>query len=256
MAIPHSKQIETNHHVFLDDLETSLQGFLSHAKKNDALRSIFKTSTAAYATYRAFATKPAPTQLLMNAAAGSIRRTCALSMMRQHSLTQVELRRTIECALWDTYFLDHPVEWQHFCANPHQRADGRDETPIASAAGAPIGFYFRYASERMSTEPSGLLTNVLGSLKTSYGELSATVHAATGAISTSMVMAFDPWTNAKGQALRLLCKRVLKAVVILSAATDPTRLGFLDAIDRGWFDWLIGAAASRAIRGARFGLSR
>ena len=257
MHIPSSKIIKTLHYDFLQDMEIGVTGFIKHAYSDSELRTIFKLYTACYRSLRGFLKPPRTnTADLVEAAAGSIRRSCFLSMLRQVNLIQLELRRTIECVFWDVYFIDHPVEFEHFRKHPERRAKDGDD-PIAAAAGGPIGFFARYAIERMTNDDaSGIAMRAATTLRSTYGDLSVDIHAAKGAVSSSMALAHDRYDHRIAAQLRKLHAKVLKSVALIVAANDPRRLNLLSDEDRAWFDSLVGAKDAKVIAKGNFGLSR
>lgn len=256
MSPPSSRKIEAEHREFLRDLRTSLDSHIVHARSDASLRAIYKLFRTCHASITAFAKLPgSPTEELVEAAAGCVRRSCMLSMIRQVSLTRLELRRMIECVFWDVYFIDHPVEFDYFRHHPERRTSDLDQ-PIAATASGPIGFFARYAAERMSAEATGIAKDAVSTLRSAYHDLSLDIHAAKGAMSSSLVLAFDRYDNKIGERLRKLHKRVLRSVAILLAANEPRRMNHLSTMERGWFDWLVGTKDAKKIRGSDFGLVR
>jgi hypothetical protein len=251
--IPHGKKIRADHDEFLDDLATSLVAFVNHARSDSDLRGIFKLCTAAHTVLGAFD----DAQPLMSAAAGVARRIALLSMIRQLSLVRVELRRLIECVQWSVYFSEHPVEREVFEKNPGRGwASKPDALPIEAAASADIGMFFRYAKERLVADPSGLGVAAATTLHVEYGNISGDVHAARGAVGGTLALAFDPYDGESAAATRDQIHRIFGPCVLLRVAADPRLLGRLDAINRDWFDWLVGKEAARTIRGEPFGIPR
>jgi hypothetical protein len=250
--IPNSRKIRSDHGEFLDDLQTSLLAFVAHARSDTDLRGIFKLCTAAHTVLGAFAAE----EPLLAAASGVARRIAVLSMIRQLSLVRVELRRLVECVIWFVYFLEHPVERETFEKNPGRGWKARSDTPpIEAAASAEIGTFFRYAKERLAADPSKLGAKAASDLHTEYGNVSGDVHAARAAVGGTLALAFDPYDAATAAATREQITRIAGPCVLLCAAAAPNLLGKLDAIDRSWFDWLVGSAA-KTIHSGPFGITR
>jgi hypothetical protein len=254
MSIPHNHKISADYGDFLADLQNSLSEFIARSKDESAKRSIFKTCTAGHTSFLAFGA----TNELLKASAGVIRRICMLACIRQYGLARVEMRRLVECVIWYVYFVDHPVEFAAFRGNPSRGWSERDDRPITASACAPISSFFRYAAERMETEPSGLGRASAQALHGQYGNLSASVHAGFGAVhpSGSLAMPFDTHVGSDVEALASDVNLIVADSACLVGATSPRLLALLDGIDRGWFDWLVGAGRAKTIRGTPFGLGR
>ncbi len=252
MTILHSSVVAKHYAEFIEDLQTALTAHLSAATEDSHQRAIFKTCTAAYASLHAFA---AGDKILM-AAAGISRRCALLASIRQISLIRVELRRTIVCVLWDAYFIDHPVEFGEFLKRGGKVIVDDPNTPIASGGCAPTRKFFAYARERFHDEAVAL--NAVDKLYALFGALSAEVHAGHGVLHPegSLALAFDSYDGTIAARIEKELRSVLASVVTISAAIKPGRLGQLDAISRGWFDWLVGGTVSEAISSGTFGITR
>jgi hypothetical protein len=254
--IPHSTLIASHHSEMLDELKTTLDAFLVAARSDGEQRSIYKLCTAGYSVLRAFSL---PRELrLLSAAAGGARRCAVLATIRQISLARVELRRLIECAVWYAYFVDHPVEFEAFEANPSRDWTSDKERPIESIARAEIGFFFRYALERARAARSTRVPEAVNTLKTAYGEMSGEVHAALGALGASATLsqAHDPYDAKLSAHFREDVDRVLTAAVLVISAVNTRLLAHLTAMERGWADWLIGVDASKEFRADSIGILR
>jgi hypothetical protein len=217
-------------------------------------RAIFKVCTAGFASLVALAQE----SLLLRGAAGIARRCALLASIRQVSLIRVELRRLIECSVWDIYFCDHPTEYAEFRRQAGKSIIDDPKRPIASAACAPTRRFFAYAQERFDSDRSGLGRAAADAMYAAYGTLSAEVHASQGLLhpDASLALAFDRYDGKVAAALEKDIRTVITSVVTAGAAIDPRRLSALDGIERGWFDWLVGTSTARTIRGGTFGIPR
>ena len=255
-GLPHSSVRRRHHREMLEELRVTLATFIQDAHDDAAQRSIYELCSAGYTVLRELRTSKA--QQLVIGASGAARRCAILSAVRQISLARVELRRMIECVIWFVYFIDHEVEFADFQRNPTRSWDDRSKTPIAAAASAEIGFFFRYASERLSTGNCPRLVESVSRLKTAYATLSTEVHAARGSVGASATLsqAHDPYNDRIAAKVRDEIDQVMTEAVLLVAGTDMNLIGGLSAIDRAWLDWLIGDDAAKAMRALTLGLAR
>lgn len=255
-GIPHTSLIAAHHRELLDELRTTLEAFLEAAGDDGEQRSVYKLCTAAYTVLRAMSV---PRDLrLLGGAAGAARRCAVLGTIRQISLARVELRRLIECSVWFAYFVDHPVEFAEFEANPSRGWDSDGARPIEAIARADIGFFFRYALDRMRAARAPRVVEAVSALKTAYREMSGEVHAALGALGASATLsqAHDPYDAKIAAHFREDVDRVLTSGTLLVASVDPRLLGHLPAVDRAWFDWLVGVDAAKEFRSDAIGIDR
>lgn len=255
MTLPDARTLSAQYSDFVEDLRTTLASFLDAGRSDADIKAIFRSATAAHTVFSAFGDGG---QNLLLAAGGIARRCAVLAIGRQLSLARVELRRMIECVVWYVYFLDHPVEWVEFSARPGRGWGDRPQAPIAAAASAATGTFFAYAKERLQGDPSTLGKAAVDRLHVQFGNLSAEVHAAMGAVhpSGSLALAFDRYDRSRIAKLRREIQQVFSASVIVCAAVDRRLLAKLDAVGRAWFDWLVSAPPAKIIRGRPFGVPR
>ena len=252
----HNKKIAADYEEFLDQVRIATNAHLNSAHADPDLKHVFKCTMAAHTVLRSFALRRC--EKLFNAAAGIARRVAILSISRQLSLLRVELRRLIECINWFVYFADHPLEEALFLSDPGRVVDDMKDDPIAAGAYGLPAFYRAYMKSVMKREPSGIGSKAASELASAYAELSMEVHPAYGVASPSatLALAADRYDTKLASKMRIEAKRVFTHAVAAAAACDPLLLSKLDAIDREWFDWLVGQNWAQIIRGTEFGLQR
>lgn len=254
-GIPHSSEIRKHHAEFVGELKITTASFLDRANADSDLLSAFKLATAFYCVVQTFG--KAGNSKLLDAAAGLARRSAVLMSIRQTSLVKVELRRLVECTVWFAYFVDHPVEYEEFERNPSRGwSDDRDRGPIETVACSQIGFFLRYAQERVGKGKPLEAAKAPERLRVEYGNLSRDVHGALGALNRNATFsqAHDPYDGAVAADLCGAVDRVLTDALLTIAMLRPEWIGKLPATERGWFDWLIGSENAKAVRGGSFGL--
>ncbi len=256
MTLPSPALLGAQYQEFVGDLKTSIDTFLDASRADPDLKGAFKSATAAYASFAAFGSDG---NSLLRAASGIARRSLVLAVVRQLSLARVELRRLIECTVWYVYFIDHPVEWADFLANPGRSWADRPQEPIAAAASANVGRFFAYAKERLARDdPSKIGKAAIDLLHTRYGNLSGEVHAAMGAVhpTGNLALAFDRYDSASVGKLRREMHQVFASSLVTCASINPILISRLGAVERGFFDWLVSAGIAKVVRGGTFGVSR
>jgi hypothetical protein len=165
------------------------------------------------------------------------------------------LRRFIELVIWFIFFSDHPVEWSELERTPEKGTVWSQEKPISFLAHRDFGWYVDYAKERLTDEPSGVTGSEIGILFRSYSEISSVVHAARNAFPPGELSApFDSIEAAKLQRIQVSQRDIFRAGCICVVAVKPSLLTKLEAVERGWFDWLLGRSTARTIRSAPFGV--
>lgn len=252
----HSAKIAKDYQDFLQQVQVSTNAYLGTALTDSDLKSVFKSTTAAHTVLRSFALKKS--SKLLNASAGISRRIAILSVLRQINLLRIELRQLIECAMWFVYFRDHPIEEALFVSQPGRLFEDVREDPLSAGAYAGPAFYRAYAKSLMRSEQSKIGSQSVAILATAYAELSSDVHPAHGAVhpSGTLALAADHYDAKTAAKMRDDAKQVLGSTVALVAACDPSLLSRLDAIDREWFDWLVGSDWATLVRGGEFGFQR
>lgn len=248
----HSALIAQQIKRYLDDLSNEVGRSRDQLPRSQEYRSIFKTSLATYLVARKLGQRQIP---LVKAAGGVARRLPLLIACRQVSLARVDLRRFAELVVAFTYFREHPVEWAERVKHPEHGFARENEDPIAYCAHREFGWYASYARERFTPAPCATIRQAIADMKTLYGSLSGDVHAAAATMPGGRLT--EPLDSIAGSELRTISRtqrRMFSAGCILVGATRPHGLAPLDAVERGWFDWLIGGTRARSIRACHFGV--
>ncbi|MGA3007608.1 MAG: hypothetical protein ABSE59_06925 [Opitutaceae bacterium] len=154
--------------------------------------------------------------------------------------------------------MDHPLEHALFLTEPGKLVDNLLDDPLATGAHGLPSFYRAYAKSLMRTEKSGIGIAAAINLAVAYGALSAEVHPAIGAVhpSGTLALAADHYDRKVAARIREDVNGVFSNSIALVVACEPSLLSKLDAIDREWFDWLMGADWAKIIRGQEFGVMR
>lgn len=236
---------------FTQSLKTAIELFLDEAQEKQEFKQIYRKGMYAYNVLNAWSPN---SRELLEAAAGATRRSIALFSIRQYSLVYVELRRFIECIIWLSYFIDHPVEWEMFKGNPFRSWRDSPRKPIETAANAPINFYLRYLSERLSSEPSGLAKQAVDVFRNEYSLLSTYIHGARPAMEGTLTQMYDREDHSQNKRMSSSCYKIFKSGCIILAALNITWLNNLNLRDRNYFDTLVSPSTARKIRGQSFGI--
>lgn len=252
----HSKKVRADHEEFLDQLSTATSASLSAAAKDTDQLHLFKCATATHTIFRGLA--EVYSSKLLHAMGGIARRVAVLAAVRQVGLLRFELRRLIECTAWFVYFMDHPVEAEEFCDNPGGVFADFKQDPIAAGAHGPASFYRAYVTALLSGDPSGIGADAASELVRLYAALSSEVHPASIVVqpSATLSLASDRYDGVVAKQMAFETRQVMSACALVLFAAMPEGLSRLDAIDREWFDWLVGATIAKKIRGERFGVQR
>lgn len=247
-ALPHSSVITLQLNEFLDDMCEEMEVAAHDLRSCSEFRGIYKNSHAAHAVLRRLGHGQIG---LLRAAQGVCVRLPLLIACRQVTLSYVELRRLIELIVWFPYFREHAVEWREFSSNPGRGFVRDMEEPIAYCAHREFRWYLAYIRERFSELESKLVQESADALNVEYANSSAFVHGGmSGAHGVQTLEMLDTDTMAR---FRTAQRRVLSGACILIVAARPDALAKLNAVERAWFDWLIGATHARSVRGCGFG---
>jgi len=230
---------------YLDDIVAEVATSVTTLKSAKEFKAIYKNSVAGFVSLKAFSRKQLP---LVRSAAELSRRLPVLVVTRQAVQAMAELRRFIELIAWWPYFADHPVEWSHFQSNPWLGFVKYESNPIAFAAHREISYYFAYIVEKAQCSSTSILRECAGQLQAGYSETSRFVHAGGLADPNSAMSTFDTLTPALLREFSALQKSVLRAGSVIAAWSNPEGLHRLPAVERSWFDWLVGKAATNALR--------
>jgi hypothetical protein len=243
--IPHSAVTHVHMVEYLDDLVTELAASTEVLKRSKEFKAIYKNSLAGFLSLKALSRKQLP---LPRSAAELTRRIPVLVASRQAVQATAELRRFIELIAWWPYFKDHPVEWSHFATNPWLGYVKYDANPIAFAAHRELSYYLAYILEKADCSVSSILGAAVSDLQAGYAETSRFVHAGGLADPDTQLAAFDDLTASVLRQFGALQKSVVRAGVIVSAWINDAGVHALPAVERSWFDWLLGRDATNAIR--------
>lgn len=244
---------------FLDNTQVLIDGAIKNAQVDSALKGIFLTCIATHSLLRQIP-KELDCDKLIEAAAGAAQRCATLSVIRQVSLTRVELRRMIECAIWYIYFVDHPVEYDALEAEPRRGYDHKSEKPIISAAHAEPGVFFKYGQERLLADKSGVGKKAIDDLRTQYNNLSGEVHAAVPAISStgSLALASDRYDAPIAEKLRREVRENCSLVVQVVFCMRRELLERFIENDKKMLRWLIHdeEVSDKILQSDAFGIPR
>lgn len=248
-VVPHSAVVATQYEEFLDESLKLSSRALTAAKKSPHLRGSYKSSVAAFCILNAFSKRELP---LLKAAAETVRRVPFLLALQQRSLLRVELRRFIELVTWYPYFSEHPIEWSDFVSSPDEGFARSLENPIAYCAHRERAFYSNYIKERYGRDRSGLVCSANADLSKAYTALSFHVHATSALRPSGFSGVLEGQDTVEESAAQKLLREILSSGCIVAAAVKPSKVSTLSAVERGWFDWLVGNGRSMKIRAGDF----
>ena len=250
-ALPHSTVIATHLEDYLSDVQDAFEQAITNLPSSPHFRGIFKSSLAAHCALGSFA----PDELLLiRVAAGIARRIPLLLAARQVSLCYVELRRFVDVVAWYPYFREHPVEWEEFQRNPTTAYVRETDRPIAFSAHREVGWFFGYIRERFASEASGLVVEATDQISTPFGELSSHVHAAVGGTTGDLASPLDTVSPTILKAFQKTQRKILAAGTLIISGSRPNSLDLLPAVERAYFDWLIGSEWAKHIKAGPFGI--
>ena len=250
-SIPHSAVIAEQLTDYLRDLEAELSRSVGSMSKSSTFRGIFQNSLRANAVLVALGRRELA---LVKHAADTARRLPLLVACRQVSLAYVELRRFLELVIAFPYFREHPIEWCRYLDEPTTGTVGATENPISFAAHRDRSWYVSYVRDRFRGETTGLVVEAADELASHYSELSAHVHVKANVASRSIGKPFDDVANSSLRAFQETQRAVLSAGCVVVAGAKRRGITKLGAIDRAWFDWLIGKKDAKRLRSGAFGL--
>lgn len=164
----------------------------------------------------------------------------------------VDLRRFIELVAWSIYFSSHPVEWKAFLEGGGYSRDL--DQPISFCARRELGFYLSYLDELVRSEPSGFASDAVEQLRQCVGKLNKHAHGATLARVTSRATVLKARSDAEAKALCEMAEQVFRNSAIVLCATNRKRFDSLGAVERGYFDYLVGKELARKLRSLDFGI--
>ena len=248
--IPGSGTINAQLKEFLEDALSAMTKSARSVPSESAFRAIYKNSLGTFTPLTKLARRQLP---LLKTACGIVKRCPLLIATRQVQLGYVELRRLIEVITFYPYFFEHPVEWSEFSENPGEGYGTDRDKPISWCAHRELRWYANYARERYRHDKSGLTTYAIDTNSACYLELSKYVHAALDHLTKKpLTEAFDSIDGASLERFASMQRKVYCSALILAVAPKPEGIGTLNAIERDWFDWLLGNARQMKIRGGEF----
>lgn len=252
--LPNPRQVTKNLNEYLGEVHAEVNHAFESVRRSPEYRNIYKIAVAAHGSLRRIRVKRNES---IQAAAAITRRVPMLVALGQLGLTYVELRRFVELICWFVYFRHHPVEWDEFLAGTTKGLSTQMDDPIAYCARRETSFYLRYAKSLFRPEVSGVCAPAVRVLAEQYTTLHRFAHAATAAASrvSWLRLPTDPMSRKNLSDLARKQRKVFSSGCIAAFGVVPNALGRLDAVERAWFDWLIGAENSKGLRGSEFGMT-
>ena len=252
-SLLHSNQIQKMMQRYLSDTGTIVNKSLTSLEKTNPFRTIYRVSLATDAVLSELSTRKLRPSLI--AARSIVLRTPFLVAVRQPSVATIDLRRFLELVFWTIYFTDHPIEWKRFQTKSRKGFSRDIDKPISYCACRPLNFYFNYAHEYMTNEPSGISQKAIQKLQAIKEELNATVHPSYIAKSRSRIPPVDSVSDTLLKEFVRTQRCVFSQASILLAAFNRKKFDLFQPIYRAHFDWLVGSTTRKKIRKGPFGLS-
>lgn len=246
-VLPHSAVLHEHLCKYLDELSETIAKNGASLRKSSDFRAVFKNSTAAAAVLDRFAARGVP---LLESAAGSAARFPLHVACGQMSMAYVDLRRFVDLIVWSVYFMDHPVEFRTFATDPGRGFARPEDGPIAFCARRETRWYLDYCRDLFRSGAHAELPRAAERLSSAHARCSSFVHPVRDSLpggSLGNAMGFPD--NQEIAEFAKTQRAVLSASVLFFAALRPKAVSKLDAIERGWYDFLVGkemAAATTA----------
>jgi hypothetical protein len=237
---------------FSDETRDLTDTAITKTSASTSFREIYKIALAADAVLDAM--RPGQMRPGMDSLRSITRRIPMLILLGQSWVAKAELRRFMELTLWSVFFTHHPVEWEHFIGKRGAGHSKDMRKPIAFAAHRDMNSFAEYALEYMEAEPSGIASAAIRALSDDKKSLHGAVHAGQVARSPLTNLPTDDLTEAELRKLSGLFKRIFSHCVTILCAFDRASFDRLPAGPRAHFDWLVGEATQKNIRGGIFGL--
>lgn len=252
-VLPHSKITHAHCVEYLTSVKNETGLSVERLKKCPDYKGTYKACLSGHLVLPRFA----PKSSFLLASANVARRIPLLIACQQLVSADIQLRRVIEMTVLHGYFREHPVELARFMKYPTEGFARDRGNPIAFCAHREFSWFADYCVARVADDPSGLGTASLATMREHYSSLSAQVHIGLQASSTNMLTdSFDDLDSVALNAFTTRVRSIMAAAVTLLGVLHPERVARLNAIERGWFDWLVGASSATAFRSAQFGASR
>lgn len=249
--IPHNDAIRKSVESYLIEVKDAFNESIDSLQASSDFRNIYKVCLATDCVLEKLSEVERPSVV---AARYIIRRSPILIAAGQIDAAKRDLRRFIEVVLWCVYFSDHSVEWSLFEANPTGKRADDPRQPIRYCAFRDRTFYSDYALELFSGEPSGMAKEAVTELSTVYGVLNPFAHGGHAVTAASFEPSLDDLTSTVLSEYRELFQRVCSNACITLAAFFTSQFDSLPAMNRGWFDWVVGKTRAKRLRSGRFGL--
>lgn len=249
-SIPHSETIALHLNEYLQDALSTITRSIGIVPTESAFRAIYKNSLGTFTPLTKISRRRLP---LLKTACGIVKRSPLLISIRQVQLAYVELRRLIEVITCYPYFVEHPIEWQAYSESPGKGYEAERDQPISWCAHRELRWYGSYVRERFSQDKSGLVAYATDTNNACYAELSKYVHATLDHLTKKpLTEAFDPIESGSLEQFAGVQRNVYRALLILAVAPKPAMIGTLNAVERDWFDWILGGPRQAKIRAGEF----
>jgi hypothetical protein len=251
-VLPHSAVIRNDVDQYLDITAAHIASQISNLKSSGSFRNIYKITLSTDCLLAKLPRNALPNPGVLR---GVLQQIPILVSSTNESAHLVQLRRFVECVFWLVYFSDHSVEWSKFSLDPGRPIEKDLTKPISFNAHREASYYRNYASERFSTEPSGLVINAISDLNQAFGELSAAAHGASDVRKGKLYPPLQPLDSDQLAEFAKTYRRVASAGALVVAAYFQRQFDNLPPVHRQWFDWLIGPARSKKLQSGPFGLA-
>ena len=249
-GIPHSAEVHANLKSYLSDADNISTALLTKISTDAEYVGIFKNSIAAYSVLVKLSRRNRVN--LLNTAASIVRRCPFLIAFGQLSLARIELRRFLESVSRYPYFSEHPIEWNRVLSDSELGTVKDDSDPIAWCAARDQRWYVNYIKVRFP-DKSELIKSSIEVYSRLYKEMSSHVHV-TKETATRLRISevIETPTSAELKQFRESQRAMYKAGLITALAVKPAALNKLPAVERAWFDWLLGVGDSKLVAGGLF----
>ena len=249
-GIPHSALVQANLMSYLDDARKGTNKVSRKLSSQSEFVGVFRNSIAAYSVLTKFSRGSRVS--LLNTAASTVRRCPLLVAFGQISLARMEVRRFVESVSRFPYFLEHPVEWNRVLSDPEVGTARDDSDPIGWCAARDQRWYVNYIKVRFP-DKSGLIKASIDAYLRLYKEMSTDIHVTKDASQNLQIAdAIEIPKPTELKEFRESQRAAYKAGLITALAANPKQLNKLTAIERSWFDWLLGAIDSKSVSGGTF----
>jgi len=249
-GIPHSALLQANLKAYLSEAIKGANRVSRRLSSETEYVGVFRNSIAAYSVLAKLSRGSRVS--LLNTAASTVRRCPLLLAFGQISLARMELRRFLESASRFPYFLEHPVEWHRVLSDPEVGTARDDSDPIGWCAAREQRWYVNYIKERFP-DSSGLIKWSVETYLRLYKDMSTDIHVTKDAsLRLQIADAIELPASKEIKQFRESQRAAYKAGLLTALAVKPKTLNRLTAIERAWFDWILGATDSKLVSGGLF----